>query len=214
MTLACTPVPAELQEAFPDDSAASLLRLILDAWALARKRVSPTLREVKITQSLATELGRDPRLRKGLFEVRRELPLDDPLADRETGRIDLEFTSKATQPGVYLGCECKRLRVPNKSKVHSGADAYVKAGMSRFFDEHKYGAGQRHGGMIGYVMDGQLLRAVRSVTKQIDAERVALRLSGRLSPSVLVSERPEVYQTEHSRLLAPLTLHHLFLCVS
>lgn len=213
MTLVCTPVPAKLLTAFPEDSAASLLGLILDAWAQARKRVAPRMREVKITHSLVTELRRDPRLRNGLFEVTREVPLDDPLADRETGRIDLGFTSKATQPGVYLGCECKRLRVPYKSGVDSGADAYVKAGMSRFFDAHNYGAGQRHGGMIGFVMDGQLRRAIASVAKCVNTERTALSLRGVLSPSVLISGRPEVLQTEHDRTAAPLTLHHLFLCV-
>lgn len=85
--------------------------------------------------------------------------------------------------------------------------------MLRFFDGHRYGAGQRHGAMIGYVMDGNLPNALKSVINQIHAQRVVLKLRGRLSPSVLVAGRPEAHQSEHDRLADPLTLHHLLLCV-
>lgn len=216
MTLSCTQVPAALAAAFSDSAVCAMLEMIVDAWPAARQRAErlPRKIEVPINRVLKAAITQSPRFRASLFELERELPLDDDTGE-ETGRIDLRFTSKDVAKGVCLVCECKRLRIPGKRNIDVGADAYVQ-GMLRFFDRHAYGAGQRHGGMIGYVMDGRRDLALRALQTRIGGTRTALGLRGQparrpLAPSSFLRGREEAHQSEHLRDQTPLTLHHLLL---
>lgn len=78
---------------------------------------------------------------------------------------------------LYLAYECKRLNVVGKSGRSSLATAYVTEGMMRFLTE-QYAEGLRVGGMLGYVMDGDVPFARTCVNAAITAHGPLQLLAG------------------------------------
>ncbi len=78
------------------------------------------------------------------------------------------------------------------------ADKYVTDGMYRYFNR-QYASGLDKGGMLGYVMDGQIDEGIQDVTDAIHKRRNNLYMSkqGTLRPSSVVSSR-QVMETEHN----------------
>jgi hypothetical protein len=108
--------------------------------------------------------------------------------------------------------ECKRMNVRRRGKVHHGAGAYVgKGGMMRFIDG-KYASGLREGGMLGYVMNGDVASAREAVSRFVDRRRGPLRL-GLLtgySPCGLLGKHLHHGETRHDLVDGRVfTLYHL-----
>lgn len=78
---------------------------------------------------------------------------------------------------LYLAYECKRLNVTGKGGRSSLATAYVTEGMMRFLTE-QYAEGLRVGGMLGYVMDGDMPFAQSCVNAAILAHLPLQFLAG------------------------------------
>ncbi|MEE4211560.1 MAG: hypothetical protein V2I43_20130 [Parvularcula sp.] len=78
---------------------------------------------------------------------------------------------------LYLAYECKRLNVTGKGGRSSLATAYVTEGMMRFLTE-QYAEGLRVGGMLGYVMDGDMPFAQSCVNAAILAHPPLQFLAG------------------------------------
>ena len=98
---------------------------------------------------------------------------DELDAELEThlGRTDITFD---------LGChhrfiwECKRLHYDGKTLYGE----YRKEGVIRFISK-KYAKGHDHGGMLGFVMDGEIDKAVAGIETHLAAHRTELNLEGR-----------------------------------
>jgi hypothetical protein len=72
--------------------------------------------------------------------------------------------------------------------------------------------------MLGYILDGQVERAIKNVENNLHRHHGALGMgpSGRLQPSSLVPGASEVRETRHRRHAEPgeFLIHHIFLACS
>jgi hypothetical protein len=146
------------------------------------------------------------------FLMRREDLEFDFESAKETGRKDIVFFP-SFQEEIYLCLEAKRLNAVISGKVRSLADEYVKEGMIRFV-ERKYSRSVRHGVMLGYVLDGDIERAIKNIEKNIRNHLSELRMSsntGFIASSIRPSDcyaKDTQHQREHEKTI--FNIHHLF----
>lgn len=200
--------PAQWADFFPEDLVPDALILILSSWEDIDKPLSDE-HEVSITERFLLVLRRDKALRRLPFAIDREIWIDDEDA-KDNARVDLRFMH-GYREDVYLAFECKRLNVTYDSGFRPEASKYVHQGMKRFV-EQKYARGLRHGGMIGYVMDGDVDAAVSRIQDQLEDHMPVLLLQvSNLAPSSLVSGNTNIRETVHHRSGTSFRIHHLFL---
>ena len=110
---------------------------------------------------------------------------------------------------MYFAFECKRLRI-NQSNQNIGE--YVgKNGMVRFING-KYAKSLDSGGMIGYVMDGEVTKAIAAVSNAIEnkSDKLNLLAGTGMTQSSFVPNGP-VNETYHTISAKMFTIYHLFL---
>lgn len=199
-------------DVFPEGLISPIIEAVLSAWRRFPKP-DATDHEVPITRRFRQALRHERDLRRLPFRVERESVEDDPDTAEELGRIDLRLLYGVREE-VYFAFECKRLRVPSNGSTRSLAWEYVVEGMLRFVDG-RYGAHSAHGGMMGYVMDGNVPLAMKGVGASIKTEKKKLRQRGRkgLNRSSLFPRKPAVRETSHDRGSSAIRVHHLFLRV-
>ena len=144
------------------------------------------------------------------FQVRRELTVDDPVSGDELGRIDLCLLH-GNDEDVYFAFECKRLNVTFPSGFKTLAPEYVGEDGIGCFVSQKYSVGQKYGGMIGYVFDGNIEVAMESIGARIKdkATKVALKSSGLGSTNLSVANDC-LRETLHDTTNGEFTIFHLF----
>lgn len=200
--------PTQWADFFPEELIPDVFILVVSSWDEVDKPPTDE-HEVSITERFLPVLRRNRGLRELPFVVDREIWLDDEGAE-EHARLDLRFLH-GYREDVYLALECKRLNVTYDSGFRSKASEYVHKGMRRFVDQ-KYARGLRHGGMIGYVMDGNVEAAVSAIEAQLAKHRKVLLLPvPRLRLSSLVPGKRNIRETVHHRKRTVFCLHHLFL---
>ena len=206
--------PDQWADVFPSDMVPEILDIITAAW-LACPKPAPGQLENKITLRLLRYLRGEKNSRILPVTVDWELTIVDPDAAEVLGRVDIIWRAGHREE-VYLAFECKRLRVPESSgsRVRSYASKYVDDGMTRFVRE-AYAAGLVHGGMIGYVMDGKVPLAIKTVDNSIKKKHVLLRQRKPLglNKSAIRPHSRHVRETTHCRDSKNITLHHVFLAV-
>ena len=77
--------------------------------------------------------------------------------------MDIVFSPLVPREDVYFCLECKRLNVINDGQVRPYTSEYIIHGMLRFI-RGQDAAQMRHGGMLGYVLDGNVEQAIENVT--------------------------------------------------
>jgi hypothetical protein len=201
---------------FPDYLIPQILNLVVAAWSNFAKP-EKNEHEVLITKKFRACLRQHRDLVKLPVKIDREIPEDDLQTGEEKGRIDLVFISvERVREDVYFAFECKRLnRVDSSNKRDSLAPEYVKEGMMRFVTG-KYSSSVNNGGMIGYIMDGNTDTAIRSVNRNINKNRIHLRISNpnSLLPSSLIPNNLEIKETQHDLNGRNFMIHHLFLPIT
>jgi len=129
------------------------------------------------------------------------------------GYIDV-FIARHEPDAVSFTFEAKRLNHRNsQGRWSSEAGPYVTDGMSRFISG-QYAAGQTTGGMLGYVLDGDVARAQTAIEDKIDKEREALRLrAGETFRFSAVLPGTDHIRESHHELDQErrFIIHHLFL---
>lgn len=199
-------------DTFPDELVPRILDLITETWE-GLEKPGDSDHEVAITKKFKHFLKQAKNYRKLPVRIERESPEDDSNTGEELGRIDLKFMpATSAVEEVYLAFECKRLHVVENGKLRSLASEYVKEGMLRFVNG-QYASTLRHGGMIGYVLNGNCVRAIQQIERNLTKLHDQLRLSsGALAQSSLRSENTNIRETSH-RLEDSRTfrIHHLFL---
>jgi len=196
---------------FDKDQIPEIIRLILESWETFR--IPAKLLEVPITRKFCAHLRNNKDRSKHFFRIEWESSeVDDE--GQETGRIDLKFL-QGWDERVYFSIECKRLRVDRPSGFKSLAGEYVTEGMYRYFNG-KYALGLDKGGMIGYVMDGDIDQAIQDVKEAIEHRRKNLHLASddTLRRSSFLSSK-RVKETLHN--YGPedhFVIYHIFLPIS
>ena len=196
----------------PDRFMPQIIALVMDGWEAFDKPGRNDL-EVRITRRLCHFLCARKNVSRELpFTIWHESELGDA-AGRQVGRIDMRFCH-GYREDVYFAFECKRLNVVgNAGRRDSLAGEYVGEGMMRYL-EGKYAGGLDKGGMLGYVMDGDVAGAVGSVGKSIAVRRAELKCrNGGLQPSSIRPRDVRVKETHHSLDCGRFVIHHLFLAI-
>ncbi|OHB59210.1 MAG: hypothetical protein A2167_07485 [Planctomycetes bacterium RBG_13_46_10] len=197
---------------FPEDLLPGLFELIIESWKTF-PQPSPDCLEVPITKNFVVHLRSNQNRSVHLFRIDWESNvLDEKSAQK--GRIDIRFTH-GYRPNEYFSFECKRLNeIDKKGRFFSLAGEYIDEGIMRYVNEQYYGG--KNGGMIGYVMDGDIAKAVKSINDAIEKRRENLDIEGKAELKKS-SIRPECQQTKETRHLIEnewFTVHHIFLPVT
>ena len=174
----------------------------------------PDAFEVPLTRRFKVALRSQKNFRKLPLRIERESPEDDQSTAAELGRIDLKFTpAGSANEDVYFAFECKRLYPIEKGVRRARTSEYVTEGMARFAGG-QYAAIMRHGGMIGYVLNGRCDAAIAAVEANFAANQTTLFMKQpvRFNPSSLRSDNPHIRETAHDLpARAGFLLHHVFL---
>ena len=189
----------------------TVMALALDAWALIDPPLPDELEEATSIRLYAAMVKKRDRQAHRFLIRYEDVEIDVDLA-KETGRKDIVFF-----PGhdgdLYFCLEAKRLNARVKGVMKSLADEYVKEGMQRFVDG-KYGRHVHHGGMLGYVLDGDVPRAMRNVLANIRARHEALGMPppGEWSESTARPGDAHAKESGHRRghTATVFRLHHQF----
>jgi hypothetical protein len=189
-----------------------ILALVAAAWT-AMPAMATVSREDPITEQLCRLLRMNRTSSDLPFQIHTQMVELDPSAGQDQGRMDIVFLPMVPREDIYFCLECKRLNVPDNGSVRSLASEYITHGMMRFVFG-QYALRVRHGGMLGYVLDGNVSGAIKSVGDLIKKRHEELRmpLPGELKPSSLQPADDCARETAHIRDGQPraFLIHHLF----
>ena len=116
----------------------------------------------------------------------------------------------------FRGLICHRrsqLNVVYDEGVRPYASEYLTHGMLCFI-QGQYAVRVRNGGMLGYVLDGNVAQAIRNVSSLIEKRHEELRMQppGEMMQSSILPEDRRLRETRHSRSFKPenFMIHHIF----
>jgi len=203
---------AQWDDLFVQQLIPSVLALVLDAWDRMEKPAADE-REDRTSVRLYAAMIRGKDRQRHFFLIRlQDVEVDTDLA-KVTGRKDIVFFPPANDEDIYFCLEAKRLNALVSGRRRSLAAEYVKEGMQRFVDG-KYSRHVRHGGMLGYVLDGDMDRAMTNVANAVRRHHADLRMEppGKIRRSRVLPNDAHARETDHKRPIdvAVFRLHHLF----
>jgi hypothetical protein len=183
------------------------ISLISRAWTINVNSFSSTDLEDQITRDLVGWMKIELRNTDACWGVHSQaevLKSSNLGRQRVIGRVDITITIAAYEI-IY---ECKRLNLIQGQRRKSKASDYVKQGVFRFLSG-KYAAEDTLGGMVGYVMDGSVSSARKSVKSCLN------KYSSWLSIMDPDGHPPQIgmcrFRTQHEREndLSPITIQHI-----
>lgn len=195
-----------------------ILSLVVTSWEEMPAQAADET-EDNITLLLCRKLRQNKKARELPFQIRPQLVELDPMPDSgaELGRMDLVFIPRTDDEDIYFCLESKRLNVVKDGTPRSYASEYVNAGMIRFITG-QYSKAVRHGGMLAYVLDGDVSRAISNVEANIRLKYAALCMSapGALVRSGILANDDRASETYHKRAHETelFRMHHLFMANS
>ena len=134
-------------------------------------------------------------------------------ADAEQGRMDIVFSPLVPAEQVYFCLECKRLNVTKEGTKRGLATEYVVHGMMRFLTG-QYASEVPNGGMLGYVLDGNVGDAMDHVSAAVGArwDDLGMENPGLLVQSSMLPRVETARETRHKRGESGelFVIHHLF----
>ncbi len=192
-----------------------ILSLTIAAWE-SLSPIAPDAKEDYMTLALCRALRQNRAVRNLPFQIHTQQVELDPSPGEDMGRLDIAFNLLVPREEIYFCLEGKRLNVVKDGIPRSYASEYVRSGMMRFI-AGQYSRAVRHGGMIGYVLDQNITRAIANVEANIQARCSALRVTppGHLRDSTVSSDervRETHHQREHEK--STFRIHHLFMAVN
>ncbi len=204
--------PSYWDDYFHQNLVPTVLAHVIATWERMRQPGPSDLEDatsVKLYSALIN--GKDRNAHAFLIRY-QDLEVDTDL-EKETGKKDIVFYP-SHQEEIYLCLEAKRLNAIVSGVRRSLADEYVKEGMQRFVDG-KYARLVLHGAMLGYVLDGDVDRAMKNVENNIRSRVDELRMdknAGFLA-STIRPDDPRVKETRHRRAheVVVFRIHHVFL---
>ena len=190
-----------------------LLALVIAAW---EGMPPPALDEGedRITIALCRTLQQNRTARGLMFQIRTQVVELDPVPGEDLGRMDIVFIPLVPREDIYFCLESKRLNVVKDGEPRAYASEYVTFGMLRFVTG-QYSKAVRHGGMIAYVLDGNVVRAMTNIENNMRRQHSTLGMTapGSFLPSTSLKDDPRARETHHRRAHETqlFRIHHLFL---
>ncbi len=189
-----------------------ILRLVIAGWEEMPKPSSDD-QEDHITNTLCKKIRQHRAARNLPFQVHTQFVELEPANDEKLGRLDIVFIPLVNREDIYFCLECKRLNVIKDGKPRSYASEYVSFGMIRFITG-QYSKAVRHGGMTGYVLNGNILAAMKNVEANIKIRCADLNMKppGGFVASSLLRGEARARETHHHRFKNKelFYIHHLF----
>lgn len=190
-----------------------ILTLVISTWE-DMPPPAPDDGEDKITIALCRALRQNKTARGLPFLIHTQVVELDPVPGEDLGRQDIAFFPPGSREEIYFCLESKRLNVIRNGKTRAYASEYVTGGMLRFVTG-QYSKAVRHGGMIGYVLDGRVSRAMKNVEENIRKHCSALCMTaaGAFLPSTALKGDGRARETHHHRAHegSLFRIHHLFM---
>ena len=190
-----------------------VLKLVMESWK-QMPTPAPDETEDNITIALCRVLTQNRTARGLMFQIRTQVVELDPTPGANLGRLDIAFIPLVPREDIYFCLESKRLNVLTNGRLRTYASEYVRLGMQRFVTG-QYSRMVRHGGMIGYVLDGNVSIAMTNVEANIRRHHEELRTTSSgalfLQSSVLIGDS-RLRETKHQRALETFVfrIHHMF----
>lgn len=190
-----------------------IVDLVAETWPTLKPPAGDELEDV-MTKALCRAL-RNSRTGRALpLQIHLQFVEIDPAVEDDEGRIDITFIPTIAREDIYFALECKRLNVrQHNGKVRPCHAEYVQHGMTRFI-AGRYGAAVHAGGMLGYVLDGQVGKAINGVAANVQQHHVSLEMDapGELSASSLRPGDDNTRETRHRSSVRShdFSIHHLF----
>lgn len=195
-----------------DSLVPNILDLVISTWKKMPPSPSDAL-EDPTTEELCKCLRQNRDSSNLPFRIDIQMVELDPVVGQNQGRMDIAFSPMVPSEDIYFCLECKRLNAVYPKYVRTYATEYVTQGMMRFV-RGQYSSAVRHGGMLGYVLDGNVNKAIQKVTHAIQSRYKDLKMKppGDIKRSSLRPKNPEVRETHHTRQHnnAPFQIHHIF----
>jgi hypothetical protein len=198
---------------FVADFVPEILDFVFATWDTFRLRPSVRL-EQRITNLLSDAIEHAYDEQGKCWFIVPDMKRTDRRTGKELARHDIRFFHRyVSGQRLYFVFECKRLNVVRGERRIPNSSAYT-AGMFCFVSQ-KYGAGHPCGGMIGYVMDGDVASARAAVEARIVKRRSQLQMlaCGGYCPSPLMPTHPDNGETRHQRTEGEFVIYHLLLPV-
>lgn len=195
-----------------DSMLPEVLALVLASWE-NMPSPAPDETEDNITIALCRTLMNNRTARGLMFQIRTQVVELDPMPGEDLGRLDIAFIPLVPREDIYFCLESKRLNVMKNGQLRTYASEYVRFGMLRFVTG-QYSRMVRHGGMIGYVLDGRVSEAMTNVEANIRQRQGELRMTppGVFQPSAVLIGDSRARETHHQRSHEAdlFRIHHLF----
>ena len=189
-----------------------ILNLVISTWEeMPASSVHP--REDPTTEEFSRWLRRSRDGNTLPFQVHVQMVELAPGAGEDQGRMDIVFVPLIPREDIYFCLECKRLNVVYDDGVRTYASEYLTHGMLRFI-HGQYAAQVRNGGMLGYVLDGNVAHAIQNVSRLIEQrhEELQMQAPGEMDQSSILPHDPRLRETRHFRLFKAenFLIHHIF----
>jgi hypothetical protein len=196
-----------------DPMVPEILELVVATWK-EMPSPAPGEKEDKITNDLCRALRQNRTARSLMFQIHTQFVELEPSAGADIGRLDIVFLPLVPSEHIYFCLESKRLNALKNGKVRAYASEYVTFGMLRFVTG-QYSKAVRHGGMIAYVLDGNVSRAMANVETNIRTHHATLRMRppGAFLASAVLNADDRVRETHHQRAheATGFHIHHIFM---
>jgi len=200
---------------FIESQIPEILELIVGTWEAMPSPAGNELEDT-VSESLCRAL-RNSRSRCSLpFRIDTQLVELDPAAGQDQGRMDIVFSPPVPREDIYFCLECKRLNVrdPSAGAPRPYFAEYIQFGMLRFI-RGQYGSSVRYGGMLAFVLNGDVSGAISGVENNIRRMHADLGMEapGSFLASTIRSSDTRIRETRHSRAArsGPFVIHHLFM---
>lgn len=200
-----------------DSFVPDILELIVSAWK-EMPPLAPDALEDPTTENLY-RLLQQHRDTGGLpFQIHIQMAELDPAAGEDQGRMDIAFLPLIPREDIYFCLECKRLNAKSKDgKTQTLTSEYITHGMLRFV-RGQYAKRVKHGGMLAYVLDSDVDRAIKNVQSLIKKrfDELLMEAPGELLSSSIRPTETGMRETRHSRQHSPeiFQMHHFFVSAS
>ena len=174
---------------------------------------SSDAREVHISTALCRVLRQNREARSLMFQIDTQMVELDPAAGEDIGRLDISFRPLVPR-GHYFCLECKRLNVVRDGQTRSYASEYVVFGVARFVSG-QYARRVRNGGMLAFVLNGDISSAIERVEDNLRSKHadLGMKAPGGFQPSTILVGDERVRETYHTRNSPgdPFCIHHIFM---
>ena len=191
-----------------------ILQLVWSTWQ-AMPSLAPDALEDPTTEELCRRLRENRTATELPFRVDIQMVELGATADADQGRMDIVFSPMVPAEQVYFCLECKRLNVTKEGAKRGLATEYVVHGMMRFMTG-QYGSEVRDGGMLGYVLDGDVVDAIGRVSAAVGArwQELGMESPGIMLQSSVLTTVGSARESHHRRGKTGdrFVIHHLF-CV-